>query len=149
MSPEQIRDFVEGHNVSDLTPLQQEIFVKIVSESLHYMRLEQELSQNELYKTILKDEIDKMFEPTQSNKNAQAELNKLNNETRQGTTFGGSRQLNSGSGSDIIVSKIGNESNNTEKNDTNENSVATENSESTESNNKTEPIDSGIKLVKI
>ena len=137
MNPEQIREFVEGHNVSDLTPLQQNIFVDIISESPYYMRLEQEISQNELYKTVLNDEINKMFEPTQSNKNAQALLNEMNRNVREsGTTFGESRQNVNTSGSDIVVSKIGNEpmSSTSEQND------------STAAN---EPIDSGTKVVKI
>jgi len=124
MDPEQIRAFIEGHNVSDLTPLQKEIFVKIISESLYYMRLEQEFSQNDLYKTVLKDEIDKIRQPKQlsqlsqlgqpnqsrerseSNEIAQAQLNEMNRTLRE-SGIRGSSNANTVSGSDIVVSKIG------------------------------------------
>jgi len=122
MNPQKIREFIEGHNVLDLTPLQKELFVKIISESQHYMRLEQELSDNELYKTVLKDEIDKMFEPTNSEKALYKELyGEVNlNNNKVGTTFGGSRQ-NVKNSDKMIVSKIGNESNKSNKsNESNE-----------------------------
>jgi DNA-directed RNA polymerase II subunit RPB2 len=171
MNPQKIREFIEGHNVSDLTPLQQEIFVKIISESAYYMRLEQEVSQNELYKRILNDEINRMFEPTQSNINAQAELNRMNQNMReeqgQGSKFGNSRQnspTGAGASAGIVVSKIGNDSNMTgtsehpsitETTETTDATDTTKTTDATDATDATEPTetsksnDSGTKVVKI
>ena len=67
MDANKIKAFIDSQSVSKLTPLQKEKFSRIIGSSIHYMRLEQELSENELYKTIINDEIDKLFEPTESN----------------------------------------------------------------------------------
>ena len=93
MPQQQIKSFIEGHNVSDLTPMQQKQFAEIIGTSKYYMRLEQELSDNDLYKIVLSDEIDKLFEPTNSDRALYKEIygENLNDSKgfRPGTTFGG------------------------------------------------------------
>ncbi len=101
MPQQKIKAFIEGHNVADLTPIQKKQFAKIIGSSKHYMLLEQEMTDNELYKLILSDEIDKIFEPTNSEKAMYKEIYGENlNDSKgfaPGTTFGGSNEgLNEG-----------------------------------------------------
>jgi hypothetical protein len=112
MPQQKIKAFIEGHNVSDLTPIQKKQFAKIIGTSKHYMRLEQELSDNDLYKVILSDEIDKIFEPTNSERALYKEIygENLNNDPqgfRPGTTFGGQSidSVNEVSSDKMIVQK--------------------------------------------
>ena len=122
MPQQQIKSFIEGHNVSDLTPMQQKQFAEIIGTSKYYMRLEQELSDNDLYKVVLSDEIDKLFEPTNSDRALYKEIYGENlNESkgfRPGTTFGGamvdesigaSLAANEVKSDKMIVQKEGNE----------------------------------------
>ena len=107
MNEQQIRSFIEGHSVSDLTPEQKEKFARIIGTSKHYMRLEQEMTDNDLYKVVLSDEIDKIFEPTNSEKALYKELygenlNAKPSGFRTGTTFGGADKP-------MIVQKEGHE----------------------------------------
>jgi hypothetical protein len=55
MPEQKIRAFIQDHNISDLTPLQKKQFSKIIGSSKRYLRLEQELGDNELYKLILSE----------------------------------------------------------------------------------------------
>jgi hypothetical protein len=111
MNDQQIRAFIEGHNVSDLTPKQKENFSRIVGSSIYYMRLEQEISMNDLYKTVLRDEINKMFEPTNSEKQMYKEMYGENLDTKPGfklgTTFGGGpiKPSNDADSQPIIIKK--------------------------------------------
>jgi DNA-directed RNA polymerase II subunit RPB2 len=107
MNPQTVREFIDGHTFADLTPIQKENFNRIVQESKYYMRLETEedYTNEQLYKTILQDEIDKMLEPTQSNINALAELNRLNQNLREGQT----------SNQPLVINKVGSTSSNEEQ----------------------------------
>ena len=112
MPQQQIKAFIEGHNVSDLTPLQQKQFAKIIGSSKHYMILEQEMTDNDLYKLVLSDEIDKIFEPTNSEKELYKELygenlNAPKKEFRTGTTFGGTNEAPIVTSDKMIVQKEG------------------------------------------
>ena len=94
MPEQKIRVFIQDHNVSDLTPMQRKQYSKIIGSSKRYLRLEQELGDNELYKLILTEEIDKMFEPTNSERAMYKEmygenLNVAPQKFTTGTTFGG------------------------------------------------------------
>ena len=98
MPEQKIRAFIQNHNVSDLTPIQRKKYSKIIGSSKHYLRLEQELGDNELYKLILTEEIEKMFEPTNSERAMYKEMygENLNVEPQKfttGTTFGGSEPI--------------------------------------------------------
>ena len=115
MSEQKIRAFIQDHNVSDLTPIQRKQYSKMIGSSKRYLRLEQELGDNELYKLILSEEIDKIFEPTNSEKAMYKEMygENLNIEPTKfttGTTFGGSEQIQEDTqigGSEPIVQKEG------------------------------------------
>jgi hypothetical protein len=61
MNPTQIEEFINSHNYSDLTPMQKDSFTRIIGNSKYYLRLESETSDNELYKIVLRDEIDELF----------------------------------------------------------------------------------------
>jgi hypothetical protein len=94
MPTKKIQEFIESRRVSNLTPSQKRAFAQIIGMNEDYMRLEQEMTDNELYKIILSDEIDKMFEPTNSERALYKELygENLNVEPQKfttGTTFGG------------------------------------------------------------
>jgi hypothetical protein len=108
MTQQQIKAFINGHSVSDLTPLQQKNFATIIGTSPRYLRLEQEMTNNELYKLLLSEEIDKIFEPTDSERAMYKELygENLNNQIQEkftiGTTFGGGEK-------NMIVQKEGHE----------------------------------------
>ena len=98
MPEQKIRVFIQDHNISDLTPMQRKQYSKIIGSSKRYLRLEQELGDNELYKLILTEEIDKMFEPTNSERAMYKEMygENLNVEPQKfttGTTFGGSELI--------------------------------------------------------
>jgi hypothetical protein len=81
MNPTQIEEFIDSHNYSDLTPLQKELFTKILGMSKYYLRLETEenYTNDQLYKVMLKDEIDELFEqlPIPTNEELEAELAEL------------------------------------------------------------------------
>jgi len=118
MPEQKIRAFIQDHNISDLTPLQKKQFSKIIGSSKRYLRLEQELGDNELYKLILSEEIDKIFEPTNSEKAMYKELygeelnlNEVKTKFTTGTTFGGStNETNHPISTDkMIVQKEGHE----------------------------------------
>ena len=81
MNPTQIEEFINSHNYSDLTPLQKESFTKILGMSKYYLRLETEenYTNDQLYKVMLKDEINELFEqlPIPTNEELEAELAEL------------------------------------------------------------------------
>jgi hypothetical protein len=78
MYPTKREEFINSHSVNDLTPAQRNAYTQIIERSKYYSRLESEMGDDELYKTILRDEIDRMFEPTNSELGYLAEMNKLN-----------------------------------------------------------------------
>jgi hypothetical protein len=67
LSDNKIQEFIDSHDFYSLTPLQKKNFFNIVGNSAYYMRLQGETGDNELYKLVLKEEIDKLREPTNSN----------------------------------------------------------------------------------
>jgi hypothetical protein len=151
MPEQKIRAFIQDHSVSDLTPLQRKQYSKIIGSSKRYLRLEQELGDNELYKLILSEEIDKMFEPTNSERVMYKEMygENLNVEPQKfttGTTFGGSQPT--------IVQKQGHsQSGGNESTDistyASELIEVSEPSELTELTESTEPSEGETKVIKI
>ena len=60
-----IQSFISGRKFSTLTRIQKDNFARILGRSIYYMRLESEgYSEQDLYQLMLRDEIDKIFEPT-------------------------------------------------------------------------------------
>ena len=60
-----IQSFISTRKFSTLTRIQKEHFARILGSSIYYMRLESEgYSEQDLYQIMLRDEVDKLLEPT-------------------------------------------------------------------------------------
>jgi hypothetical protein len=111
MPPIKIEQFINSHKVTDLTPAQKNILKQIIERSKFYSRLESEVGDDELYKTILKDEIDRMFEPTNSELAMLAEYNKLNQNRTQALSQGQSQPQSQAQNQSFVVNKVGSNKN--------------------------------------
>ena len=125
LGEEQIQTFIDMHDFSSLTPIQKEDFFKIIENSEYYLRLQGETSDNELYKIVLKDEIEKLREPTNSERAELAELEQyFSNAPQSGMNVKQSLEGNSNesneSQSNESHSNESNESNESHSNESNE-----------------------------
>ena len=149
MSPKKVQEYIESRNFNDLTPKQKETLSQIIGMSTHYIRLESELSKDELFKTILKDEIDKMLEPTESELAALAEMNQYaKNQANK-------KQNGNGNGIGnipVVINKLGSDENSNQNTDSTDSSIyvpppASSENESSESGSNDAP--EGVKVVKM
>jgi DNA-directed RNA polymerase II subunit RPB2 len=136
MPPIKIEQFINSHKVTDLTPAQRNVLKQIIERSKFYSRLETEVGDDELYKTILRDEIDRMFEPTNSELAMLANMNKLNQSRNQGQNQGQNQLQNQS----FLVNKVGSNQNgsndNSVQNESNDSNGETDNDPDNESNNE-------------